>query len=633
MPAQQRVLLVEDSPTDALIVKHALRQHYQVHHTCSPEDAKELLRHHTYAAVITDYYLPGMTGVEFLRWILAQGTSVPVVLMSGRGDERVAAEALKLGAFDYIVKTEENLAGLGVVLQQVLRRHELEERALLLQQIVENASDAIITLRDDGAILTANQALEPMFGYTPEQVIGQPVTLLFPGAAKEFDPSAMLKSKALTPHWQGELDGRRRDGASFPVHMSVSVLKEKAGFRHCLIGIARDVTERRELLDRLQRLSVTDNLTGLYNHRFFHDRLQYEFARARRYGFLLGCIMIDVDFFKSVNDTYGHLTGDEVLKSLAEIITNATRAVDILARYGGEEFAVLLPNTDLAGTLHCAEHIWESTGSTDILTRHGPLRLTISAGVAALTPDMKDEADLCRRADEALLQAKRRGRNMVCTWEGAAPAEAAAPKLEIGSSMEEIFDSARRIIAPAKTQYMESLRSLVEGLSAHVPDLKRHCEQVLVYSTAIARAAGLRPEEIEAVRNAAALHDVCKAVMPNPNADAEALPHRHALDASDLLREMRLLGLEEIYVRHHHEHFDGSGGPDALKGKEIPIGARILAVANAYDALTTQEPALNDGVAAERLRAMAGARLDPEIVELFLQIRESSSATAAPWTP
>ena len=626
MPAQQRVLLVEDSPTDALIVKHALRQHYQVHHTCSPEDAKELLRHHTYAAVITDYYLPGMTGVEFLRWILAQGTSVPVVLMSGRGDERVAAEALKLGAFDYIVKTEENLAGLGVVLQQVLRRHELEERALLLQQIVENASDAIFTLREDGAILTANQAIEPMFGYTPEQVIGQPVTLLFPGATKEFDPAAMLNSKAPIPHWQGELNGRRRDGASFPVHMSVSVLKEKAGFRRCLIGIARDVTERRELLDRLQRLSVTDNLTGLYNHRFFHDRLQYEFARARRYDFLLGCIMIDVDFFKSVNDTYGHLTGDEALRSLAEIITNATRSVDILARYGGEEFAVLLPNTDLAGTLHCAEHIWKSTGSTDILTRHGPLRLTISAGVAALTPDMKDEADLCRRADEALLQAKRRGRNMVCVWEGAAPVAPAAPHLALGSSMEEVFGSVRRIIAPAKTQYMESLRSLVEGLTARVPDLKRHCEKVMIYATEMARAAGLRPGEIEAVRNAATLHDICKAVAATPRTDKEASPHRHALDASALLREMRLLDLEELYVRHHHENFDGSGGPDALKGKAIPVGARILAVADAYDALATQKPPLDEATIAEQLRLMAGTRLDPEIVELFLRIRETPSA-------
>jgi HD-GYP domain-containing protein (c-di-GMP phosphodiesterase class II) len=287
---------------------------------------------------------------------------------------------------------------------------------------------------------------------------------------------------------------------------------------------------------------------------------------------------------------------------------------------------VLLPNTDLAGTLHCAEHIWKSTGSTDILTRHGPLRLTISAGVAALTPDMKDEADLCRRADEALLQAKRRGRNMVCVWEGAAPVASAASHLTLGSSMEEVFGSVRRIIAPAKTQYMESLRSLVEGLTARVPDLKRHCEQVMIYATEMARAAGLRPGEIEAVRNAATLHDVCKAVAPTPQTDKEASPHRHALDASALLREMRLLDLEELYVRHHHENFDGSGGPDALKGKAIPVGARILAVADAYDALGTQKPPLDEATIAEQLRLMAGTRLDPEIVELFLRIREAPSA-------
>lgn len=618
MPPQQRVLLVEDSPTDALIVKHALRQHYEVHHTCSPEDAKELLRHNTYAAVITDYYLPGLTGVEFLRWIISEGMSVPVVLMSGRGDERVAAEALKLGAFDYIVKSEDNLAGLGVVLQQVLRRHELEARALLLQQIVENASDTIITMSGEGVILTANQALEPMFGYRPEEAIGRPVTFLFPGATKEFEPAAMLQSKSGAPGWQGELEGRRRDGASFPAHMSVSVLKEKAGFRRCLIGIARDVTERRELLDRLQRLSVTDNLTGLYNHRFFYDRLQYEFARARRYGFILGCIMIDVDFFKSVNDTYGHLTGDEVLKSLAEIITKATRSVDILARYGGEEFAVLLPNTDLAGTLHCAEHIWESAGNSDIMTRHGPLRLTVSAGVAALTSDMKDEADLCRRADDALLMAKRRGRNMVCVWEGT-PQPKEEPRPNWAESAPEVAESVRRAIAPVRAQYVEALRVLVEGLAARAPEIKRHVDHVLTYATDIARAAGMSPEEIEAVRNAAMLHDVCKPATQQ--AAASAPPHRHAAEAAALIQEMRLLELEALYVRHHHEHFDGSGGPDALKGRTIPIGARVLAVANAWDAINAPQQTVDATQAAARLRQMAHSKLDPDIVDLFLKTR------------
>ena len=277
---EQTILLVEDSPTDALIVKHALRNYLAVEHVRSPRDAQECLRNARYAAVVTDYCLPGMDGLHLQKWIAEQGLDVPVIVMSGHGDERVAAEALKSGAYDYVVKSEESLSSLGVVIQQALRRHELEQRAQLLQQIVENASDGIVTMEMDGVILTTNQAIKLIFGYSQEEAVGKPLQLLFPRDKNEREIREMLASGASGRPWQGELTARRGDGSFFPVHMSCSVLRDPWSRTRRLIGIARGVTERRQLLDELKRLSITDNLTGLFNHRFFHERLKYEFTHA-----------------------------------------------------------------------------------------------------------------------------------------------------------------------------------------------------------------------------------------------------------------------------------------------------------------------------------------------------------------
>ena len=508
---EQAILLVEGSATDALIVKHALRKHFSVQHARTAQEAQELLKRTVFAGVVIDYSLPETNGLVLQQWINQQGLEVPVIVMSGEGDERVATEALKQGAYDYVVKSEESLSSLGAVIHQVLHRHELEQRAQILQQIVENASEAIITMKVDGQILTANRAVEMTFLYRPEEVIGQPFTLLFPEDRPDQHAARMLETGAGGRSWQGELPAQRKDGSVFPAHMSCSVLRDRSGHTRCLIGIVRDVTERREFLDQLKHLSITDNLTGLYNHRFFHERLRYEFARARRYHEPLGCIMIDVDFFKTVNDTYGHLLGDEVLKSLAGIVKSATRSVDLVARYGGEEFAILLPNTDMEGAAQCAEHIWESVGTTEIQTRQGELRLTVCVGVSALADDMKDEEELCRRADSALLIAKRRGRNNVCAWESAVLGPETRPEVLQGQNFAELRANLLRLIAPAKGTYVEALRPLLESWCQRNPTLQRRTANVAIFAVELGRAARMRPEELEALHNAALLHVIANA--------------------------------------------------------------------------------------------------------------------------
>lgn len=631
---ERKILVVEDSPTDALIVKHALRKDYSVDHVRSLEDARELLRDARYVAVVTDYRLQNNNGLQLLEWMCDQGIGVPLILMSGQGDERVATEALKLGAYDYIVKSEESLSSLPVAIEHTIQRHQLEKRAQILQQIVEHASDAIITMEEDGRILTANQAVRAMFGYAPDELVGRAVATLFPADISGNDTAAALADGSESGSWQGELSARRENGSQLPVHMSISVLRDHAGRTQYLIGIARDIAERRQLLDRLKRLSITDNLTGLFNHRFFQDRLSYEFMRARRYGQLLGCIMIDVDYFKTVNDTYGHLAGDDALKALACIITQATRSVDIVARYGGEEFAVLLPNTDLAGTKRCAENICETIGASELRTRQGPLKLTISAGVTALTPDVETEEELHRRADAALLTAKRHGRNSVSVWDDArSDGKATEPKTE-GNDLDSLRRHLQRMLTPAKAHYLEAVRLLLESIFEHNPKLKRHSSNVSAYAMEMARLINMSRAEKEALRRAALFHDIGHVVTPakilnktGPLTSEEMEEIKRHVAASDaLVSEMRLFEQELQYVRHHHERFDGNGYLKGLLGREIPIGARILAIADAYEAMTSPRPyreALTKEEAEEELLRNAGTQFDPYLVKLFVEARQA----------
>jgi two-component system, cell cycle response regulator len=173
-------------------------------------------------------------------------------------------------------------------------------------------------------------------------------------------------------------------------------------------------TAKREL----EKLSVTDGLTGLFNHRFFQERLREEFRRAQRYSDPVSLIMIDLDHFKTVNDKHGHPFGDKVLRTAAEHIRKSVREPDICARYGGEEFAVILPKTHLSGALTVAERIWRGLGERVHAIGSTEEKVTASIGIAFYpSKDVTSSELLVRFADEALYRAKREGRNTICLYQ------------------------------------------------------------------------------------------------------------------------------------------------------------------------------------------------------------------------
>jgi diguanylate cyclase (GGDEF)-like protein len=169
---------------------------------------------------------------------------------------------------------------------------------------------------------------------------------------------------------------------------------------------------------RLEQLAVQDELTGLHNYRYLHTRLNEEFKRSERYREPLACVMLDIDWFKRVNERFGHETGDDVLREVAKRLRMAVREIDVVTRYGGEEFLLVLPGTNFAGALAIADRVWRAIGGEPFALPGGREQVSISVGVAVFpSRDIKTKDQLIKAADKALYQAKTDGRNRICVFQ------------------------------------------------------------------------------------------------------------------------------------------------------------------------------------------------------------------------
>lgn len=301
--------------------------------------------------------------------------------------------------------------------EQALRDREEFQRAIL-----ENAVDGIVTIDERGIVRSFNTSASILFGYAHEEVIGQNVSMLMPEPyASEHDAyirNYLRSGKGKIIGIGRETVGLRKNGEVFPIDLSVSET-QSAGQR-VFTGFIHNLTERKQAerirshATMLEEMVQRDELTGLFNRRVLMATLELEVERSRRYGFPLSVHMIDLDFFKRVNDTHGHVVGDEVLIRSGRIIQNAMRASDITARYGGEEFCVILPQTDITGSISFAERI-HSRISEEVYSGAGDeeFRVTCSIGVAEFRPGSDGSTSLLERADQALYQAKKSGRDRI----------------------------------------------------------------------------------------------------------------------------------------------------------------------------------------------------------------------------
>ena len=331
--------------------------------------------------------------VAFLR---AQGsigvcelTAVPL------SDERAAIHGLTLLARDLTERRRAEVA--------LLRAEEKFRR------VVEGAPDAIVGVTAAGAIALVNQRAERMLGYRREELLGKPVDLLWPDRLRQ-DYTARVGGQA-SPQAEpvGEVFARRRDGTGFPAELWVNTVHTDEG--PLTLCSARDVSERARLERRLEYLAEHDELTGLLNRRGFNRELGRWLAYASRYGGEGAALMVDLDGFKHVNDTFGHRTGDLYLATVANALRRRLRATDILARLGGDEFAVLLPQVDAAKAEQVAVELKEAIEESSAGDQ--AVDVTASIGVAAFRGGNVPPTELIETADRALYRAKAAGRDCV----------------------------------------------------------------------------------------------------------------------------------------------------------------------------------------------------------------------------
>ena len=297
---------------------------------------------------------------------------------------------------------------------------ESEEK---LRLISDSSQDAIIMIDEHGGVRFWNPAAEKLFGYTSAEIMGKKIhNHLVPMEKQDDEPEGpsegepvmakeidCMGSGAVRCQLQ-EMYALRSNGAHVPVEVSVSRVPHEGQWWS--VASIRDITERKAAEEQLRAFASTDSLTGLSNRRFFLETANRECDRMLRYGSRVSVIMLDVDHFKDINDTYGHDVGDAVLRELASVCRKGLREVDVIGRLGGEEFAVLLPETDEPGAVLVAERMRQAVSRIMVESDKGPVHLTISLGVAQACGDGNVE-QLLKRADKALYRAKSQGRNQV----------------------------------------------------------------------------------------------------------------------------------------------------------------------------------------------------------------------------
>jgi diguanylate cyclase (GGDEF)-like protein len=370
--------------------------------------------------------------------------------------------------------------------------------------------------------------------------------------------------------------------------------------------------------DQLTQRANTDSLTGLYNHRYFQQRIAEEINRAERYNHNLSLLMIDIDFFKMFNDSYGHPAGDSVLRNLAQTLLKNVRDTDTAVRYGGEEFAVILPETDLDEASLLAERVRMAVhnGSlADALDEQ--VSITISVGLATYPLHCADRVGLISAADVALYQAKSLGRNRLSCYDVSMPGIPEADPYKFSLLLQ--------------AQDMPTIEALSDAIDAKLKLPAGHSRSVAHLASAAAKKLGQSEQDCTGIYIASLLRDVGEigvpdAILSKPGSltdqEIEVVRTHSALGHSIVQKAPKLSPMLSA-ILHHHERFDGRGYPSGLSGEGIPIQARILAVADAYQSMITLRPhrgQMSQDEAREELLRQSSVQFDPCVVQVLLEV-------------
>lgn len=655
-------LLVDDNPDNLLALGQLIAAEMpdaKIITAAAANEAVRLAREKPIDLALIDVRMPQTSGIDLCRQLRADPAvpRFPILLLTAlESDTALRAAGLDAGAEDFLSKpidrveliakvrvmlriqrAGDQLRALNADLETLVasRTQALCESEQRFRHAILDAPIPVMMHAEDGEVLQINKVWTELTGYSPNDI-----PTLSAWIQKAHRPrSATEAVQAVSLHtWderacEGERRILTRDGEERVWEFSSSPAGCLSDGRRLVVRMAVDTTERRraecalqETNRQLEALATTDDLTGLHNRRRFLETLSAEFERSRRYANPPVLAMFDVDHFKAINDTHGHAFGDQVLKQIAEAVHHSARATDTVARYGGDEFLLLMPNTAVPEALSVVERIRRHVAQVPLTDSGQTVQVTLSAGVAEADPAAGEAThDLLRKADEALRAAKAAGRDCTKAW-----GPAASPPPPEGQAEAEAADRLRRrllgLVQQSAEMFVQGVRDLVRGLEARIPYLSSHSGNTTHYALAVTEKIGLGSDQVEDIRKAALVHDIGNIAVPRAILNSgrsldtaeRQIVEQHVVMGVRLLDQLAAFDRAIPIVRHHHERWDGCGYPDGLSGEAIPLGARVLAVADAFDAMTAgraHRKPYGMPEALGRLRRESGQQFDPAVVD------------------
>jgi diguanylate cyclase (GGDEF)-like protein/putative nucleotidyltransferase with HDIG domain len=473
------------------------------------------------------------------------------------------------------------------------------------------------------------------------------------GVAAETGEPVLANSVAREPIYTA-LDIRVRSGLSLPLRYQAELLGVLSFESYCEHAFApQDVLTLQALADQLAialynarayqgalEESITDGLTGLKTHRYFMEELEREWQRSTRSGNSFSLIMIDLDEFKPVNDQYGHLLGDRVLRTVAKLLSDRVRQSSVVARYGGDEFSILVPDATTEEAEALAERLRSSIEDDPFLSERG---VTASFGVGSFPVHGHTQEAILHVADAGMYLAKHEKGNRVrvaslISESGQVEAYLGVEFKRKFSTGPEAFDQILNRIqkaiqnADGNISVVDTVTSLARAIDCSDHYTRDHSQVVSRLAGQIARQLGMPGDEVEEIRRAGILHDIGKIGIPDIilykpgrlTPDEFEIMKTHSVKGQKILEPLQVGAMQRIchIVRQHHEMFDGRGYPDKLQGEQILLGARILAVADCFDTMVSDrayKPARTYEEACFELRRCSGTQFDPKIVEALLE--------------
>lgn len=436
---KEPILILDDEKSILdILEQHLEGEGYPCAVTSSPKQALDWLRNGRYALLITDIKMPELSGIEVVQQLKAINEDVAIVVVTAMIEVTNAIQAMRAGADDYVLKPF-NLSEISLSVARALEKRrlvmenrryqrELESRVAAargdleaaygelrktkeyLENLIDSTLDGIITIDHEGRISFANRGAHRLLGFSDNEILGASVDDLFVGGHEEVRYIRRVLGED-RPLQNYETELKHKGGRVIPVSMSISLVKGGEEKHPETLAICKDITEQKRLERELKEMTIRDSLTGLYNQRYFYDRLEAEIERAKRQQRPLSLLLVDIDNFKTYNDAHGHLEGDRVLQTVGQVITECTREhVDFGFRYGGDEFTVILPEAPETQAFQIAERIRETFEAKRFDM------LTLSIGLMAYRPG-HPLRKFIQFTDSMMYDAKRAGGNRVYVYD------------------------------------------------------------------------------------------------------------------------------------------------------------------------------------------------------------------------